>query len=790
MADLTLRRNLDRPLSIVEGDGNIEELAARAAAVKVIADDAANDITTIAGHVDTIDSQLYVTAARVIPGAVTGANTQGTGDLIGLRTALTMRAIVNQVSFIPTALPGPDFQVRFYAMDNAALTSNTVLRALPAINVTGAVVGTLLTINVNQYFNVGEYIYIGLPVGVKTHFSGSTPFSYRAATPTAAALPEGYVTTMQLLNGMPISWNLTDITTQRYDLNSFAGKTTVSVIDSRTNNVEAQLSVSAARLLQGVTSGTLTLGTGDLIGIKDVLTVRTMVNQISFIPTAIPGAAFQIRLYALSGVAASGNVVLRALPAIDVTGAVVGSVLTINVMQVFDVGEYVFVGLAPGVKTYYGSTSVAQFAYKDVGASILAMQPGATSNLQILNGMPITWRLAEISAERYDLATFAKKTDIAALDARTTDVEAQLRVKVLRTITGSSGGALMQGTGDLIGIRNALTIKTIVKQIIMLPGAGTPADFTIRLYAFSSAATTGNTVLRVLPAINVTGAVVGTLKTIDINQSFNVGEYIWVGLPVGVKLIYNVSNGVPFVYRAGIANANSLTEGYVTTGQLLNGNPIAWVLNEVTSTLIDLGVLANANALAGKKIIAGGDSMVYGHTLGPAASWLAKIAARNGMTAVNYGINGNRLTDTGGSGTPLVNRFTTFDTDADFVVIFIGTNDANGLVTMGDDAGTDITTFKGALNVLCTGLINRYPAKKILFITPYKRNANYQAYVTAIEVICLKYGIPVFNNITRGGVDWTNAAQVAALTLDDTYHLNDAGLTYVSTKYEAAVRSL
>ena len=42
----------------------------------------------------------------------------------------------------------------------------------------------------------------------------------------------------------------------------------------------------------------------------------------------------------------------------------------------------------------------------------------------------------------------------------------------------------------------------------------------------------------------------------------------------------------------------------------------------------------------------------------------------------------------------------------------------------------------------------------------------------------------------NGGVCWQNTAQVQALTLNDTYHLNLAGMEYASYKYEEELKRL
>lgn len=197
------------------------------------------------------------------------------------------------------------------------------------------------------------------------------------------------------------------------------------------------------------------------------------------------------------------------------------------------------------------------------------------------------------------------------------------------------------------------------------------------------------------------------------------------------------------------------------------------------------------NNLDGKKLGGSGDSMMKGHTLSAEKTWIHKLASRNNMTYVNYGINGTFLTNRLYNGQKgLVERYVDMADDFDYLLFHVGTNDANALVPMGTDDSVDISTFKGALNVLGDGLLTKYPKAKMGFITPYLRNANYQAYVDAMVLMLGKYGIPVFNNIKNGGVCWTNAAQVSALTLGDGYHLNEVGMDRSSYTYEQFLRSL
>ena len=210
------------------------------------------------------------------------------------------------------------------------------------------------------------------------------------------------------------------------------------------------------------------------------------------------------------------------------------------------------------------------------------------------------------------------------------------------------------------------------------------------------------------------------------------------------------------------------------------------------------------NILYGKKLVAIGDSMVQGFTLSDAynQTWLSKIAARNGMKHKNYGMNGTSLAYRDvydgqcKKEDSVVARYTDMDDDADYILVYAGTNDIHNFIPIGENNSTDQTMLKGALNVLCSGLRIKYPDKKIGFITPYTPGYDTPAskaapeYVKAIITICNKYNIPVFDNSKNGGIDWLSKADMDALTFGDATHLNEAGMEFVSSRYEQFLRNM
>ena len=215
------------------------------------------------------------------------------------------------------------------------------------------------------------------------------------------------------------------------------------------------------------------------------------------------------------------------------------------------------------------------------------------------------------------------------------------------------------------------------------------------------------------------------------------------------------------------------------------------------------------DVLHGKKLVVFGDSMAYGHTI-PESVWTKLLAEKHGMILTNFAQNGTTITRK----TTTMSGMTFLDTDsvhakvmnnlnnpveADYIIVFGGTNDIarNDQCPLGtiDDATSQ--TFYGALNAICQRLIQTYPSEIICFITPYIRNAGLantevcKQYIKAIHDVCEKWGgIPVFDNSVNGGVDFSHSDQVKALTMQDSYHLNEAGHLRAMHKYEVFLQSL
>ena len=252
--------------------------------------------------------------------------------------------------------------------------------------------------------------------------------------------------------------------------------------------------------------------------------------------------------------------------------------------------------------------------------------------------------------------------------------------------------------------------------------------------------------------------------------------------------------------RMYVMNKTSASYSGCRLGRLSSGEAL---IAEVSSysmggsfTLIKLAPISAATALEGKKVVGIGDSMMRGHSLSIDQTWISLMCAESNAVCLNLGYNGSRIcAHEYGQNTGWCNEYTQVPTDADYVLIECGTNDiAFDEPEIGTVASTDKTTIWGAMNALLGGLQSRCPKAKIGFISPYVRSESVRAtvktYVAAIKEACEYYGVPFFDNTTDGGINFTNAEIVSALTLGDGFHLNADGMEWVVPKFKAFTEGL
>jgi lysophospholipase L1-like esterase len=213
------------------------------------------------------------------------------------------------------------------------------------------------------------------------------------------------------------------------------------------------------------------------------------------------------------------------------------------------------------------------------------------------------------------------------------------------------------------------------------------------------------------------------------------------------------------------------------------------------TTLTQSGKAADAKAVGDAlKQVSGGQ--VIGRFFGKVANFLGDSQTDNagnyksvffydwlkdilGLSVTNsYGYSGTTIMPIAGQNRSFLERYSSM-ADADLIVVWGGTNDYHYGHALGEVDDTVNTTFCGALNQLCKGLITKYPQKDILFVTPTPRGVISSAvaplsdYADAIINVCAKYCIPVYDAFRKCNMP-INYEYPRKYTVDG-LHLNDLG---------------
>ena len=222
--------------------------------------------------------------------------------------------------------------------------------------------------------------------------------------------------------------------------------------------------------------------------------------------------------------------------------------------------------------------------------------------------------------------------------------------------------------------------------------------------------------------------------------------------------------------------------------------------------------ISELDGFNGKKINFLGDSITYGNDGSGQSSRVEKpypaiVAEKTKSTCNNYGYPGSTV---GGDGStksslgnvlgymPMNSRITGIDTDADYNIVFGGTNDSKGdrIVPVGSIDDTSVLTFYGALKSIAEYLLTNFPQKKNAFITPLHRLSdeangygdNLKSYVDAVKNIGELYGIPVLDLYSNGGgtpknTAWKNANMTDGLhpTQEYYYKIADKIIAFLKT---------
>ena len=210
--------------------------------------------------------------------------------------------------------------------------------------------------------------------------------------------------------------------------------------------------------------------------------------------------------------------------------------------------------------------------------------------------------------------------------------------------------------------------------------------------------------------------------------------------------------------------------------------------------------------LSGLKINFLGDSITEGHgTTDVANQFTSLIASQHGAITRCYGIGGTRIarqmepSENFRHDLDFASRVDEMDPDADLIVVFGGTNDfGHGDAPFGEFSDRTVMTFCGALHVLYTALLERYPKAAIAVLTPLHRMSEatpnmhgrvLKDYVDMIRKTAEHYSLPVLDLWAVSGIQ-PAVSVMQEMYMPDGLHPNDEGHVILTNKIVKFIESL
>ena len=215
--------------------------------------------------------------------------------------------------------------------------------------------------------------------------------------------------------------------------------------------------------------------------------------------------------------------------------------------------------------------------------------------------------------------------------------------------------------------------------------------------------------------------------------------------------------------------------------------------------------------LKGLKVNFLGDSITEGAGASDNSKcFVSLMASEHGVVARNYGIGGTRIAIQEKPSQWAIHdkyfgsRVEEMDKDADVIMVFGGTNDfGHGDAPIGESDDRTEETFYGALHCLYTKLIEKYPTKKIIIITPLHRinedspygdnkpieYGTLKRYVDIIREVAEYYSLPVLDLYKESGLQ-PKIPVIQQMYMPDGLHPNDAGYKVLTDKIAAYLKSI
>lgn len=209
--------------------------------------------------------------------------------------------------------------------------------------------------------------------------------------------------------------------------------------------------------------------------------------------------------------------------------------------------------------------------------------------------------------------------------------------------------------------------------------------------------------------------------------------------------------------------------------------------------------------LNGKKIAFLGDSITEGCGVSDKKNiYWQRIGAMTGAEVYGYGIGGTRIAlqqiptpePNRHKDQHFASRVDSMIPDADIVVVFGGTNDyGHGDAPLGEMSDRTVWTYYGALHVLFTALIEKYPTAQIVILTPLhredeeKRTPILKPFVDATRQVAEYYSLPVLDLWANYGIQ-PRIPVMKNMYVPDGLHPNDAGHAILANKLRAFLEQL
>ncbi|MDY6024502.1 MAG: SGNH/GDSL hydrolase family protein [Candidatus Borkfalkiaceae bacterium] len=213
---------------------------------------------------------------------------------------------------------------------------------------------------------------------------------------------------------------------------------------------------------------------------------------------------------------------------------------------------------------------------------------------------------------------------------------------------------------------------------------------------------------------------------LGLGDTFNIGEYlkeseiVTENVESGNESVLSFSDGILTAEKTGLSKVTASTEdkNYVYT--------ISVVENAVTEFKINRGYFY------GKKVVFYGDSISAKVGVTSGTDYIDNLTEKLGINSERFSVGGALYTHWTALGynrescCNLIVNHSEYNKNADYVVLFFGTNDFGRRVNIGKDTDNpqqlnDVKTFKGAINFAVRKLREENPELKILLLTPLIR---------------------------------------------------------------------